>query len=408
MATHKVNLDALVQLQEDLSGTISDFGELEVEDLSDMISDTRQKLSEIVVRAEEKIKYRESQLSAAIQARLHAEEMARSSEDGSMEVSSYYYEHEMQCRADLENARNIYDSIKNLPDSYDDMASQYYRSIDDIKASYEKRINEGNKDLENVIAAYVHLSGLTGSHAYVGDVKTVGTINEAIGLRAGETASHCIMKPSTGAFSTISHISEGKCFKMTTIPSSCVLLSLNNTGSGERSLELKGATTVTKNGKGIKYKIREKRPISSGSKQFANTHVFQYPSISPGCIEQFDGFLKNELRSRAPFSISIPSNAFITAEQMNVYDQVKYEWSDDEYAYTCRWHTRTKNAPIGQGDTWVLHRHSTINEGKTKEEYLVGDSWVSGKEFKKSDEYRRLGHVADDGRFVSILGEVIE
>ena len=50
MATHNVNLDALVQLQEDLSGTISDFGELEVEDLSDMISDTRQKLSEIVVR----------------------------------------------------------------------------------------------------------------------------------------------------------------------------------------------------------------------------------------------------------------------------------------------------------------------------------------------------------------------
>ena len=72
---------------------------------------------------------------------------------------------------------------------------------------------------------------------------------------------------------------------------------------------------------------------------------------------------------------------------MNDYDQVKYEWSDDGYAYTCRWHTRTQNAPVEQGDTWVLHRHSTINEGKTKEEYFVGNNWVSGKEFKKYVEY---------------------
>lgn len=401
MGSYNIDLDVLSKLPDAISGTISDFGDLEVEDLSDMISKTKQSLSEIVVRAEEKVKSREVQLRLAIQARINAEEMARSSEDSSMEVSSGFYEREMRCREELEHAREVFEHIRNLPLSYDDLVAEYNNRIENIKVDYEQRIRESNRDLSDYIEMVIHQHREGGIAEDIGDPYKVGYLNEALGKKSGETKTLTISKPSGEVFSTVTDLADGKCYKMTSIPTSFVALSLTS----DEAPSIKGPVSIVKNNKGIKYRIRERRPASPSSKQFPGVHLFQYPSIATGSVEQFDDFLKNDLRNRAPFSVSIPANAYITAEQMNNgYDQVKYEWNDANFDYTCRWHTPTKEELMDQGDTWILHRSKKdCGEQKSSIEYFVSGKWIPKSDFLKSDEFRKLGHIKDHGEFISIL-----
>ena len=95
--------------------------------------------------------------------------------------------------------------------------------------------------------------------------------------------------------------------------------------------------------------------------------------------------------------IKIPSNANIKEEQKNGYQQVKYTWKKDDFTYTSRWHTRTPNAPIGQGDSWVVQRDKPgIGYGEkarpSQHDILVGkNKWVSKKEWQAAIRARKNG-----------------
>ena len=66
-------------------------------------------------------------------------------------------------------------------------------------------------------------------------------------------------------------------------------------------------------------------------------------------------YIKNELPKDSP--IKIPQGAKITDQQKAAgYRQIKYQWKRGEYKYTSRWHQRTPNAPVNQGNTWVVER----------------------------------------------------
>lgn len=402
MANISIDTDVISRLPDELSATISDFDELEVENLNDMISQTRQSLAEIVNRAEEKIKYREMQLHSAIEARMNAEETASSAEDGSTEVSSYYYEHEMRCREELEQAIEIIKTIRNLPDSYDNMVLEYNKTLTSLKDNYVSRVNESNSSLNDYISKYIYeWQGRHNKYTDIGDPAKVLSFNEAKGLKPGETVSMDIAKPSADVFRMVEQFSDGKCYKQTTIPKMCLLLPISITSERQAPLTIKGAVVVDST-KGIKHRFREKREGLGNSKLFPNVHIFQYPSIASICVEQFDDFLKNDLRLRAPYPV--PITASITAEQMkNNYDQVKYIWCDEKFEYTTRWHTPTSESLMTQGDTWVVHRTTLLDSNKRTEYYVEG-KWIEKSEFLKSDYYKSHGHIKDIGDIVPITG----
>ena len=86
-------------------------------------------------------------------------------------------------------------------------------------------------------------------------------------------------------------------------------------------------------------------------------------------------YIAKELPKASP--IHIPSTAKIKEDLKNQYEQVKYTWTRGEYKYTSRWHTRTPNAPLDQGDTWVVERRrkgiaSGPNARKARTEILIG------------------------------------
>ena len=63
--------------------------------------------------------------------------------------------------------------------------------------------------------------------------------------------------------------------------------------------------------------------------------------------------------------IKIPSKATVKEATKNGYDQVTYIWKSRGFSYTSRWHTRTSNAPEGQGNSWVVQRDKAgIGYGK--------------------------------------------
>ena len=114
-----------------------------------------------------------------------------------------------------------------------------------------------------------------------------------------------------------------------------------------------------------------------------------------GANKLHSDFLRNTLRKKSP--IKIPYSANIKAEHKNGYNQVKYTWKKGEYTYTSRFHTKTPNAPKGQGDSWVVQRDLPgIGYGKNarpaKHEILIGkNEWVTRQEWNDAIRARRNG-----------------
>lgn len=106
-------------------------------------------------------------------------------------------------------------------------------------------------------------------------------------------------------------------------------------------------------------------------------------------------YLKKTLAKRSP--LKIPTHATIKAEHKNGYDQVKYTWKRGDYVYTSRWHTRTPNAPVDQGATWVIQRDKPgkgygPDAHPAQHEIMVGKGkWVSKREWNAAVYARKHG-----------------
>ena len=117
-------------------------------------------------------------------------------------------------------------------------------------------------------------------------------------------------------------------------------------------------------------------------------------------------YIKNELPKDSP--IIIPQGAKITDQQKTAgYRQIKYQWQRGKYKYTSRWHQRTPNAPIDQGNTWVVERKIDgigygPNARPRKVEILVGKNksgkniWVDAKTWDKAIKANKKGIATDE------------
>lgn len=100
--------------------------------------------------------------------------------------------------------------------------------------------------------------------------------------------------------------------------------------------------------------------------------------------------------------LHIPENAKITEQAKDGYEQVKYQWSRDEYNYTSRWHTRTPGAPLEQGDSWVVERHlpgigSGPNARPAKREILIDEGkWISKSTWDAAIRARKNGTATEE------------
>lgn len=115
-----------------------------------------------------------------------------------------------------------------------------------------------------------------------------------------------------------------------------------------------------------------------------------------------------EIRQTAPWPV--PSNAQITLEQKQGYQQLKYVWHKDSWRYEARFHNKTPNAQLITYPSWRLDRiHSGKGFGPNHapriEESLVGTKWVKtrlirycayqinhGKANKKQIEIMKKAH----------------
>lgn len=135
----------------------------------------------------------------------------------------------------------------------------------------------------------------------------------------------------------------------------------------------------------------------------------EYSSIATEIEKQreieHESYLSKELPKSSP--IIIPSSANHKEEQKNGYNQVKYTWNNGEYQYTSRWHTRTPNAPLEQGNTWVVERKrngigSGPNARKKVEEVMIGRNkdgtpkWISKSEWNKAIKARKDGTITKE------------
>ncbi len=111
-------------------------------------------------------------------------------------------------------------------------------------------------------------------------------------------------------------------------------------------------------------------------------------------------YLEKELPKTSP--LKVPPTARIKEEKKQGYDQVKYTWKRGKYNYLSRWHTRTPNAPKGQGNSWVVERKipgigNGPNARRAKTEILLGRTasgrniWVDKKTWNAAIYARRKG-----------------
>lgn len=76
------------------------------------------------------------------------------------------------------------------------------------------------------------------------------------------------------------------------------------------------------------------------------------------------------------------------------YEQIKYTWSEGQYKYEARWHTKTPGAPAGQGDTWVVNRTTpgTPTGQQKMQHILTGDGqWTPMKTWQEAVIARQNG-----------------
>lgn len=100
--------------------------------------------------------------------------------------------------------------------------------------------------------------------------------------------------------------------------------------------------------------------------------------------------------------IPIPSNAEIKPQQKKGYNQVKYKWTEEDYVYICRWHTRTPNSPQYQGDSWVIMRHylgiaAGPNARQSYYEIMIGkDKWIQYSKWVEAVRAKAKGIASEE------------
>jgi hypothetical protein len=90
--------------------------------------------------------------------------------------------------------------------------------------------------------------------------------------------------------------------------------------------------------------------FENGFKGGSNPEIFKFSEMSEDEIAK----IVKVYRGKAP--IEIPEAAKIKTQSKVGYEQISYKWNDGTYKYEARWHTRTPEAPIEQGNTWVIQR----------------------------------------------------
>ncbi len=101
------------------------------------------------------------------------------------------------------------------------------------------------------------------------------------------------------------------------------------------------------------------------------------------------------IAKRSP--IKIPAEATAEVQAKNGYSQIKYVWESDGYKYTSRWHTRTPNAPVNQGTSWVVERRIPgVGYGRNYrepiKEVLVGNNeWITWIDWQEAIKARKNG-----------------
>ncbi|MFP3129512.1 T7SS effector LXG polymorphic toxin, partial [Listeria monocytogenes] len=107
--------------------------------------------------------------------------------------------------------------------------------------------------------------------------------------------------------------------------------------------------------------------------------------------------LANKYKKKAP--IAIPDNAKIKAQIKKAgYEQITYKWNDGQFKYEVRWHTRTPEAPLEQGNTWVVQRTVPGNGGdKPQTFFKIGDDeWVEGYKWYDAINARKAGNATPE------------
>ncbi|WP_390587592.1 RHS repeat-associated core domain-containing protein, partial [Paenibacillus illinoisensis] len=102
--------------------------------------------------------------------------------------------------------------------------------------------------------------------------------------------------------------------------------------------------------------------------------------------------IRSNLSQSAP--ISIPPTASVKIQSKTGYEQIQFKWSDGDYKYEGRWHTRTPGAPQNQGNTWVVERTTPGNTTGQQKTYhiLTGDNqWTPRYEWQTAISARKNG-----------------
>ena len=105
----------------------------------------------------------------------------------------------------------------------------------------------------------------------------------------------------------------------------------------------------------------------------------------------------NTLNLAKTSPIEIPVNAQIKLQNKIGYDQISFKWSNGEFKYEARWHTRTPGAPSDQGNTWVVMRIKPGIAGQPKlTYYMTGiNEWTTGHDWFAAIKARQLGNSTD-------------
>ncbi|MGC9340804.1 T7SS effector LXG polymorphic toxin [Listeria ivanovii] len=107
--------------------------------------------------------------------------------------------------------------------------------------------------------------------------------------------------------------------------------------------------------------------------------------------------LANTYKKKAP--VSIPDDAKIKAQTKKAgYEQIIYKWNDGQFKYEVRWHTRTPDAPVKQGNTWVVQRTVPGNGGNKPQTFFkIGDNeWIEGYKWYEAINARKAGNATSE------------
>ena len=124
------------------------------------------------------------------------------------------------------------------------------------------------------------------------------------------------------------------------------------------------------------------------------------------CILEDKNYDRYVIGKRSP--IPIPDDAKIVAQRKaSGYLQVAFKWSDGDYRYNSRWHTKTPNAPDDMVTWRVTRRKKGRGYGpqaheKGEQETLIrtssGAVWISDKRWTEAIQHRNNGTATEEDK----------